>query len=221
MFTMTFRLALGFVVAAACRGAPTSTKLQPARTQTPTAPATIVLEGICNEEDTPTVALDADTTIGVIGCRGGEHASEHDHAFRVSDITYYLVRKRGAAIVAQVPLGTWESGPEWGGYAELEGLLHAGPHSVVAVVMIGEHTSPDTGATHVVVYQPDGDTFTSIYDRSGSVVVEGDHATVSDCIPSPHVSPPGLCERYENEEPRSTVLRWTGSQIVESVLPTP
>jgi hypothetical protein len=217
---MTFRFAL-VLFAAACQGSLSSAKLQPAHTQTSKPQVPLVLEGTCNEDEAPVVAFDADTTIGVIACRGDEHASVQDPAIQVNDLTYHLVRRHGAAIVAQVPLGTWETGPEWGGYAELEGLLHAGPHSVVAVVLVGEHTGPDTGATHVAVYRLDGKTFTSIYDRSGLASVEGDRATVSDCIPSTHASPPGLCERYEHQEPRSTVLRWTGSRIVESVPPMP
>jgi hypothetical protein len=175
------------------------------------------------------MAFDADTTITVISCRGDARASKDGSEVEVHDTTYHLVRMRGAAIIAKEELGTWEIGPEWGGFGELKGVLHAGPQSAVAVVTIGEYGGPDTGTARVVVYRPDGDHFTETYDynqsvhRSGltSTTVADDRAIVSECVASTQASPPGMCEQFVNQEPRSTVLRWTGSAIEESTSATP
>lgn len=195
--------------ASACGGA-----LVPVPVQTPRPAPRITLPGKCDDGSEPH-AFNADTTIRIITCEGDEHVSTIEPSMKLRDTTYYLVQERDGVIVAMLALGAWENGPEWGGYGDLVGVL-ANPRTPVAVVLIAEHSGPDTGSTRVVVYRLAGASFTSIYDRNATVAVDRDHATISECIPSTHATLPGPCERYVDEEARITVLRWNGTTLVSA-----
>ncbi len=179
-----------------------------------------MLEGAC-EPAAEQLPFDPETAIGVVTCLGDEHASAFDAGIRVRDITYYLVRKRGPAIIATTALGTWETGPEWGGSAQLEGVLRAGPRDAVAVITIAEYTDPDSHSAHAAVYRLAGAGFTSIYQHRGMTELAGNRATVADCVPSPRASPPGPCERLVNAQPRHTAISWNGTAIIERDVAVP